>query len=76
MTKKKSVLSNNFWSDFSKIYKNPSLVNQYLIENSDSIEKIVINNFKELKLIKNIPYMLMVALVKKKCSYLLMLIFQ
>jgi [protein-PII] uridylyltransferase len=52
MTKKKSVLSNNFWSDFSKIYKNPSLVNQYLIENSDSIEKIVINNFKELKLDK------------------------
>ena len=52
MTKKKSVLSNNFWSDFSKIYKNPLLVNQYLIENSDSIEKIVINNFKELKLDK------------------------
>ena len=52
MTEKRSIKSESFWSDFSRIYKNPSLVNQYLIENSDSIEKIVINNFKELKLDK------------------------
>ena len=44
MTEKRSIKSESFWSDFSRIYKNPSLVNQYLIENSDSIEKIVINN--------------------------------
>ena len=32
MTEKKSIKSESFWSDFSRIYKNPSLIDKYLIQ--------------------------------------------
>jgi [protein-PII] uridylyltransferase len=53
MTEKKSIKSESFWSDFSRIYKNPSLIDKYLIDNSNSIEEIIIDSFKELNLDKN-----------------------
>jgi hypothetical protein len=50
MTKKESTINNYFWSDFSKIYKNPELIDNYLIKNSDLIEKTITNSFVELEL--------------------------
>ena len=53
MTKKESTINNYFWSDFSKIYKNPELIDNYLIKNSDLIEKTITNSFVELELNRN-----------------------
>ena len=48
MTSKKLTINENFWLNFSKVYEKPSLVNKYLADYSDEIEKVVITNFNEL----------------------------
>ena len=53
MTEKESTINKFFWSDFSKIYKKPSLIDNHLIKNSDRIEATIINNFTELDLSQN-----------------------
>ena len=50
MTSKKLTINENFWLNFSKVYEKPSLVNKYLADYSDEIEKIVITNFNEFNL--------------------------
>ena len=53
MTEKESTINKYFWSDFSKIYKKPELIDVHLAKNSDQIEKIIINSFIELGLDQN-----------------------
>ena len=50
MTDKKLTINENYWTNFSKVYKNPSLVNDYLKEHSDNVEQVIVLNFKELGL--------------------------
>ena len=50
MTDKKLTINDNYWTNFSKVYKNPSLVNDYLKEHSDNVEQVIVLNFKELGL--------------------------
>ena len=50
MTSKKLTINENFWLNFSKVYEKPSLVNKYLADYSDEIEKIVITNFNKFNL--------------------------
>ena len=50
MTSKKLTINENFWLNFSKVYEKPSLVNKYLADYSDEIEKVVITNFNEFNL--------------------------
>ena len=50
MTDKKLTINANYWTNFSKVYKNPSLVNDYLKEHSDNVEQVIVLNFKELGL--------------------------
>jgi hypothetical protein len=49
MTEKESTINKYFWSDFSKIYKKPSLIDDHLIKNSNLIEATLIKNFTELE---------------------------
>jgi len=53
MTEKESTINKYFWSDFSKIYKKPSLIDDHLIKNSNLIEATLIKNFTELGLNQN-----------------------
>ena len=53
MTEKESTINKYFWSDFSKIYKKPSLIDDHLINNSNLIEATLIENFTELGLNQN-----------------------
>ncbi len=50
MTDRKLTINENYWTNFSKVYKNPSLVNDYLKEHSDNVEQVIVLNFKELGL--------------------------
>ena len=50
MIDKKLTINENYWTNFSKVYKNPSLVNDYLKEHSDNVEQVIVLNFKELGL--------------------------
>ena len=50
MTSKKLTINENFWLNFSKVYKKPSLVNKYLADCSDEIEAVIVKNFNELGL--------------------------
>ncbi len=76
MTEKESTINKYFWSDFSKIYKKPELIDVHLAKNSDQIEKIIINSFIELGLIKIIQFMQMVVLEERRCFHHLTSIFQ
>ena len=53
MTEKESTINKYFWSDFSKIYKKPSLIDDHLIKNSNLIEATLVKNFTELGLNQN-----------------------
>ena len=53
MTKKESTTNNYFWSDFSKIYKKPEIIDNNLIKNSDRIQTTITNSFIELGLDQN-----------------------
>ena len=53
MTEKESTINKYFWSDFSEIYKKPSLIDDHLIKNSNLIEATLIKNFTELGLNQN-----------------------
>ena len=53
MTEKESTINKYFWSDFSNIYKKPSLIDDHLIKNSNLIEATLIKNFTELGLNQN-----------------------
>ena len=37
MTSKKLTINENFWLNFSKVYKKPSLINKYLADCSDAV---------------------------------------
>ncbi len=50
MTSKKLTINENFWLNFSKVYKKPSLINKYLADCSDEIEAVIVKNFNELGL--------------------------
>jgi len=45
MTSKKLTINENFWLNFSRVYKKPSLVNKYLADCSDEIEAVIVKKF-------------------------------
>tara|TARA_B100000767_G_scaffold66230_1_gene62625 strand:- start:1213 stop:3723 length:2511 start_codon:yes stop_codon:yes gene_type:complete len=50
MTDKKLTINESFWTNFSKVYESPYLVNDYLKKHSNNVEQVIVNNFNELGL--------------------------
>ena len=45
MTDKKLTINESFWTNFSKVYESPYLVNDYLKKHSNNVEQVIVNNF-------------------------------
>jgi hypothetical protein len=50
MTKSSSNISEKFLNNFPEIFNSPQKVNSYLIDHSQNVEKIIIEDFINLKL--------------------------